>query len=285
MKIFVIYASEDREAAELIKEKLETTGHEVWIDSEGIAGGHHWLEHTETRIEDSAWIIVLVSPHSTESQWVRMELSHALTLGKRILPIVIEPTALPKVIANYEFVDASGNLARIAENLADLLPKRSQPAPESTPAATAALEELQDEIAAAPLPDRIFIAYARQQRSLAAALAEMLHSCGKSVFYDAHIRAGAQWRKIIQSALDDATHLIVIWTPEARDSDEVEREVSYALAQGITIIPLLSREIPKLPYHLHGLHYLILADNIDTVKSDLLAAIDQRSNGESNIWH
>jgi hypothetical protein len=65
--------------------------------------------------------------------------------------------------------------------------------------------------------------------------------------------------------------------------DEVEREVSYALAERKVIVPILSKEIPKLPYHLYGLHYIVLNDNLLAIEADLLKAIAQYSEDE-DIW-
>jgi hypothetical protein len=63
----------------------------------------------------------------------------------------------------------------------------------------------------------------------------------------------------------------------------VEREVSYALAERKVIVPILSKEIPKLPYHLHGLHYIVLNDNLETIQAELLKAIGQFSEDE-DLW-
>jgi hypothetical protein len=48
-------------------------------------------------------------------------------------------------------------------------------------------------------------------------------------------------------------------------------------------VPILSKEIPKLPYHLHGLHYIVLSDNLETIQADLMKAIAQYSEDE-DLW-
>ena len=77
--------------------------------------------------------------------------------------------------------------------------------------------------------------------------------------------------------------MVVIWTTEAAQSNEVEREVSYALAEHKVIVPLLSKEIPKLPYHLHGLHYIVLQDDLAKIEEPLLDAIAKFADDE-DIW-
>jgi hypothetical protein len=64
---------------------------------------------------------------------------------------------------------------------------------------------------------------------------------------------------------------------------ENECVAGYALAERKVIVPILSKEIPKLPYHLHGLHYIVLEDNLLAIEADLLKAIAQYSEDE-DIW-
>ena len=49
------------------------------------------------------------------------------------------------------------------------------------------------------------------------------------------------------------------------------------------IVPILSKEIPKLPYHLHGLHYIVLEEDLSKIEVDLLKAIAQFS-ADEDIW-
>lgn len=294
--IFISYSQADRMFADRIFENLTAMGFNVWIDIEGIAGGQNWLEAIETAIKNADVVIVLMSPTSIESRWVIQEIHYALALDKRILPILISPinwSDIPLALAQYQFLDMSSdgseanvqNYARLVKALksfeqSDVL----QPPPDSV--SFPSPDDIKREEAAirnTPLPDRIFIAYSRKQRLQAVDLSNLLTRNGKSVFYDAKIRAGAMWRRKIQKALDDATHLVVLWTHDAAASDEVEREVSYALAEHKVIVPLLSKDIPKLPYHLHGLHYIVFDNDLSVVEIDLLKAIEQVADSE-DIW-
>jgi len=226
-----------------------------------------------------------MSPASEQSTWVQQEILRARQIGKPLIPVLVESTdRSPWYLQDLQVIDFGETFGSPLMNLVHYLNSRSstestgKPSP-SPDKLSAELERLEE----SPSTDRVFIAYAREQRSTAKALAELLHKHGKEYFYDAHIRAGARWRQAVQMALDDATHMVVIWTPEAANSDEVEREVSYALGEGIYIIPLLSPEIPKLPYHLYGVHYILLNNSVQDMEIELLAAFDHRSPHEG-LW-
>ncbi|MBC7869932.1 MAG: toll/interleukin-1 receptor domain-containing protein, partial [Chitinophagaceae bacterium] len=205
--------------------------------------------------------------------------------NKRILPVWIEKN-VPEypLLEHLEHIDISSAINMGLEEISQRLHNPAiQLTNEPIPTPDEIAEHKQRALIA-PSTERIFLAYSRKQAIIAKELYELLVRRDKAVFYDAKIHAGATWRQTIQKALDDATHLVVIWTPDAAQSDEVEREVSYALAERKVIVPILSKEIPKLPYHLHGLHYIILKEDIKSLEAELLKAIGQHSDDE-DIWH
>jgi hypothetical protein len=226
--------------------------------------------------------VVIYSVSRKESLKRKLEFIFALSNEIPILYVLTEPT---EVIDDdiSRVLDISGNRLDGIRVLVEFFAhppqiiRRIQAESDADDSAIDVQTRETQRILGVNLPDRIFIAYSRKQRAIARDLHDLLISCGKAVFWDEKLKAGAVWRQMIQKALDDATHLIVIWTPDAAHSDEVEREVSYALAERKVIIPILSQEIPKLPYHLHGLHYVVLHDNIRTLEKALLAALDQFS--------
>jgi hypothetical protein len=284
VKVFISYTRDDRRSADYVANRLRANGHDVWIDVEGIIGGSNWRQSVRSALEDADWVIVLLSSKSVDSSVVNAEILISLQLNKPILPVLIEKTVIPVYLAGYQYLDATEGLDQAFDDISAFFQEPETEKANIQPAPPEVLHKLESEVADTPLPDRIFIAYARAQRPIARELAEMLHKAGKAVFYDAHIQAGARWRKIVQAALEDATHLVILWTVEATDSNEVDLEVSYALAEGKYIIPILSKDIPKLPYHLHGLHYLVLEEDLQGIELDLLSAIEQPSTGTSGIW-
>ena len=73
----------------------------------------------------------------------------------------------------------------------------------------------------------IFLSYAKEDREPARRIAKVLESCGWSVFWDRKIAAGDNWREVVQSELDGAGAVVVLWSETSVEStwvlDEAER--------------------------------------------------------------
>jgi hypothetical protein len=284
MQIFLSYSRANLDKAFDVREKLEQAGHQVFEEF-GIDGEYrpYWTDD----LAASDLVIALFSPHFKQSKRLWVHLTIIQQYEKPLIPVLVEGTeniAIPFGFENYAYLDARTDFENKLDALMveiSQLPAKPKPEIAQRERAKPALSAAEARDLAADLAvkniNKIFIAYSRKQRDLAKSLYELLSSKGQFAFWDAKLRAGANWRQTIQRALDECTHLIVIWTPDAAQSDEVEREVSYALAKHKTIIPILSKEIPELPYHLFGLHYLILQDDMSALERELMDALDQFS--------
>jgi len=101
--LFVSYAAEDREVARLLAEALTTRGHLVWWDRL-IAGGAVWGDEIERAISEARAVIVLWSPSSVRSHFVRAE---ARSGAERdvLIPALIEPCEPPMPFGEYQTID------------------------------------------------------------------------------------------------------------------------------------------------------------------------------------
>lgn len=91
--IFVSYSREDRSAAQRIATLLENEGFSVWWDA-AIHSGEAFDEVIEQQLRAAKAAVVLWSPRSVSSRWVRAE----ATLADRrniFVPVIIEPCDLP----------------------------------------------------------------------------------------------------------------------------------------------------------------------------------------------
>src|SRR5262245_26845055 len=71
----------------------------------------------------------------------------------------------------------------------------------------------------------VFISYSRKDVDWASRLERDLKKRGISVFRDEErLRAGEKWDQQLQDAIADSMHLVVLWSPNARESDWVEEE-------------------------------------------------------------
>ena len=77
---------------------------------------------------------------------------------------------------------------------------------------------------------KIFISHSQQAKPLARQLIQALKQAGLDVWDDEHdIYLGDNWAKLTGQALEEAEAMVVLLTPDALDSTNVRREVSFAL--------------------------------------------------------
>ena len=87
-----------------------------------------------------------------------------------------------------------------------------------------------------------FISYNHKDREIARDLAAALNQAGITFFLDSRdIKPGQDWANVIEQALVDSKHLLLIHTKNSRQSKHVKNEWNYFLALGKeieNIIPL-----------------------------------------------
>src|SRR5262245_41186740 len=127
--VFLSYAHDDTKRAETLAKLLEDAGLTVWWDRRMVAGDkiHDVIDG---EIEKAKAVIVLWSPISVKSDWVRGEAQTAHELAK-LVPIKIEECKLPinyRAIHTPEVSKGKAELDKLAKKLADKF-KTAQPLP------------------------------------------------------------------------------------------------------------------------------------------------------------
>ena len=89
MHIFISYSKKDIEFARHVRALLKAENFPVWMDEEGISGGDQWEKTIETNLSGAAAFLIIMSPSSRESDWVRRELLLAEKLKKPIFPVLL----------------------------------------------------------------------------------------------------------------------------------------------------------------------------------------------------
>jgi hypothetical protein len=118
-KIFISYSRKDTDFVRKLAGDLETAGYDVWWDLTDLRGGDEWVTRIAAAIEASDFIIVVLSPNSIQSEWVRKEYTQALGLHKRIIPIMFAASPVPFALNTINYVNfVSGEYQ---DNFAELL--------------------------------------------------------------------------------------------------------------------------------------------------------------------
>jgi len=140
-EVFLSYAREDRERAEVFATALAKCGVSVWWDRK-ILPGKSFDAVIEATLKQVQAAIVLWSRDSVQSRWVKEEASRALQ-REILIPVLVDDVELPLGFSMVQTADLRGwsgalddpELAGLLESLAELLDRPIAPAaPEEEPA-------------------------------------------------------------------------------------------------------------------------------------------------------
>ncbi len=100
-EVFISYSRQNKVFAERLFNKLEADGRDSWVDWGDIPPSSNWWREVREGIETAENFIFIISPDSMISPVCILELTHAASCNKRIVPIVYidaQPeTALGKI--------------------------------------------------------------------------------------------------------------------------------------------------------------------------------------------
>ncbi len=105
MKAFISHSSSDKPLATIVYRYLRDAGVDIWFDRLEMRPGDSLIEKISEGIENSDFLLFLISDSSKSSQWVKKELNIALTLemngkGPKVIPVLIGDTEIPTIVAD-----------------------------------------------------------------------------------------------------------------------------------------------------------------------------------------
>lgn len=150
--VFLSYASEDRKAAQALRDALQTYGLEVWYDESGLDGGDAWDQKIRRQIRECDFFMPVISAQTDarpegyfRREWrLAVERTHDMADDHTfLLPVVIDDTSqgrarVPEKFLAVQWTRAPGGqggatLEAVCRRLLtgqDVPPEVSRPAPE-----------------------------------------------------------------------------------------------------------------------------------------------------------
>ena len=98
--VFISYSRKDIAFARLIREFLQASQIDTWIDWERIPVGERWWDEICQSIENANVFMFIISKNSIGSSVCKNEIDHALKNHKRIIPIIVDALK-PDVIQDF----------------------------------------------------------------------------------------------------------------------------------------------------------------------------------------
>lgn len=129
-RAFVSHAHEDKPVALELAGALRAAGVDAWIDAWEIAAGDSLVDKIyEHGLKDCDVFIVLLSPASLASRWVKDELDVAVVRRisgqTRTISVRVESCEIPEALRAHRRLELAEGLSKVVEAIADAAYKRT----------------------------------------------------------------------------------------------------------------------------------------------------------------
>jgi hypothetical protein len=110
-ELFLSHSERDHRFAFRVAEDLRGHHLRVWYAPTQIKGAQQWHDEIGKALERCDWFMVVLSPNSVRSKWVKHELIYALNNSRyqdRIVPVLYKPCNAAKLswtLGSFQWVD------------------------------------------------------------------------------------------------------------------------------------------------------------------------------------
>ena len=129
-EVFLSHASQDQKPARWLRNLLLAHRVPVWYSEHHIGGAQQWQDEIGAALRRCGWFMILLTPHSVKSMWVKRELGYALIekhYQNRIVPLhfrTCDAKALSWTLPQFQWLDFRVDHRLAAENLLKIWRKR-----------------------------------------------------------------------------------------------------------------------------------------------------------------
>jgi pSer/pThr/pTyr-binding forkhead associated (FHA) protein len=276
--LFISHSSKNVELARRISQYLTRAGIPTWLDVEQLALGDNWSNEIKQAMKQSWGALVLISPHSLNSlqcEGERQYFERAYqNKEKQIYFLLLEdipPDELPYTVSVIQYISLARNFYSGMNRLENAITEDSRffPAAPKLPVIQAAADIF---IAHSYLPgDTKALKFVRQA----------LKSRGMSVFDHATTSqpGSPAWNEAVSQAIEDSKYVLVIMSPDAKDSEWMKYELAQVAAKNKPTIGIYVRgsgrnlRSPRFDLHVN------LNKDIKTGMNQLLTYLRKRGIG------
>nr|WP_315166508.1 toll/interleukin-1 receptor domain-containing protein [uncultured Flavobacterium sp.] len=112
MKVFISHSSTDKKFVRTLKDCLLENSIETWFDEDQLDLGDSLVSKLENALDNSSHLVIVLSPSSIESDWVKYELKKAVInertgLMQKIIPIKYRECEIPEELKDLLYADLS----------------------------------------------------------------------------------------------------------------------------------------------------------------------------------
>jgi CHASE2 domain-containing sensor protein len=108
LDVFIAYSRTDSDFARKLNETLQIQGKTTWFEQESIASGVDFQQEIQRGIEYANNFLFIISPNSVNSPDSAAQVEYAMSLNKRIVPVLyqeVDPATLHPGLGKVQWVD------------------------------------------------------------------------------------------------------------------------------------------------------------------------------------
>jgi hypothetical protein len=132
MNVYISYSGADEKLVDQLRTALADHDIDVWNPASQIAPGENWGLKYGKALKNADAVVVLLSPASVKSDWVRHEIEFALSSPQfrdRLIPVIVKPTDdIPWILRKQQIIRATKDPDETARRIASALRKSPAPA-------------------------------------------------------------------------------------------------------------------------------------------------------------
>lgn len=105
VRFFISYSRKDQALVRNLTRLVGLSGAYAFLDEVSIEPGDRWQKAIDSAIREASCVIVFWSRHAEKSEWVDTEWRLGLMLGKKLVPVRLDDTALPTQLSQFQAID------------------------------------------------------------------------------------------------------------------------------------------------------------------------------------
>lgn len=112
-QVFLAHAEEDKDTVQQVRQSLMRAGFTIWTNTTDIQTGADFQTAINQGIEAADNLVYILSPAALNSSYCRQELAYALTLNKRVIPVLAKPIdgiPVPETLKTLQYIDFTDNI-------------------------------------------------------------------------------------------------------------------------------------------------------------------------------
>ena len=264
--IFISYSKQDIEFTRYLRALLQEAGFSVWLDEAQLTPSTRWWKDIEQNITDCGAFMVIMSPHSQQSDWVEREILLAESNKKPIYPVLLAGNPWSR-LANIQYEDMRTALhAKLSNRLLNSL----QGSIEARPVNSIAFQ-IEEANILTTAADVIILKYAQDFRGADAEVAKVLAQDAGFDKYAFNLGPG-EARLVDSKGALTAPQTLFLGTIDIRHFDyAVIREFAQ---QALATTAELAPDSRHIAMTIHGIRSGLKLDGDEVLRSQIAGYFD-----------